>query len=79
MKYSTRKVTPWKATSIVPCKGCKERRVGCHAGCEKYKSFKEQVEEEKERFNEYAKKEQLIEDYVQATVGKHYKKNNRKH
>lgn len=22
-----------------PCKGCEERQVGCHAGCEKYLEF----------------------------------------
>lgn len=24
-----------------PCKGCADRHVGCHSGCEKYKKFRE--------------------------------------
>ena len=25
---------------ICPCKGCNERKIGCHANCEKYNSWK---------------------------------------
>lgn len=28
---------------IVPCKGCKDRAVGCHGSCERYARFKEQM------------------------------------
>lgn len=27
-----------------PCKDCKDRKVGCHSKCEKYKSFREDLE-----------------------------------
>lgn len=30
-----------------PCKGCGERRVGCHSGCAKYKAFKERHDTER--------------------------------
>ena len=28
--------------TISPCKGCEDRVVGCHGGCERYKDFREQ-------------------------------------
>lgn len=31
------------------CKGCTERTVGCHSTCEKYKRFKEQNDEIREK------------------------------
>ena len=27
----------------VPCKGCKDRAVGCHGSCERYARFKEEM------------------------------------
>lgn len=32
-----------------PCKDCPDRTVGCHAGCEKYKAFRDQQMEQAER------------------------------
>lgn len=29
-----------------PCKGCEERTVGCHGGCEKYQAFHQEREQE---------------------------------
>lgn len=26
-----------------PCKGCEDRRVGCHSGCEGYKAYCEEI------------------------------------
>ena len=31
------------------CYGCKERHVGCHSSCPKYKAFKKSLKELKER------------------------------
>jgi len=35
------------------CKGCARRYVGCHADCEDYKAFKQEIEERKKREREY--------------------------
>ena len=32
-----------------PCYKCEERIVGCHSSCEKYKSFRIELEEEKKK------------------------------
>lgn len=29
----------YTAAPSVPCRGCEERRLGCHAGCERYMAF----------------------------------------
>lgn len=34
--------------SEVSCKGCKERYVGCHSECPRYRKWKEEWEKEKE-------------------------------
>ena len=31
------------------CKGCAERREGCHSGCERYKDFRKKLDEANER------------------------------
>lgn len=31
----------------VPCQNCESREVGCHAACEKYKTFKEERADQK--------------------------------
>lgn len=43
----------------VPCKGCEERKVGCHGKCEKYQTFvedNEKIKAERQRQHE--------EDYI---------------
>ena len=30
-----------------PCQGCKDREVGCHGKCEKYKEYKKEIEDYK--------------------------------
>lgn len=37
----------------VPCLGCPDREVGCHGNCEKYISFTEENEREKEQRQTY--------------------------
>lgn len=27
-----------------PCKGCEDRKVGCHSSCEKYKAYREIID-----------------------------------
>lgn len=41
---------------ICPCKGCKERKVGCHASCEAYKEWKKNGIEIKNFFYDGKKK-----------------------
>ena len=36
-------------TAKVPCKNCKKRVVGCHATCEEYQKYKNDLEERKEK------------------------------
>lgn len=31
--------------TIAPCKGCKDRYVGCHDKCDKYLAFRKQLDE----------------------------------
>jgi hypothetical protein len=45
-----------------PCKDCKERHVGCHAECERYKEF---AEENRRRHDE-ACKAYVIEQGLEA-------------
>lgn len=41
-----------------PCKGCKERTLGCHSNCDEYLDYRHKVDaenKEKEKQNFYAK------------------------
>lgn len=31
----------------VPCKGCSDRKVGCHSDCEKYLKYKAEMERQR--------------------------------
>ena len=33
---------------VGPCKGCKDREIGCHSGCEKYKTWLDDFHAENE-------------------------------
>ena len=37
--------------AISPCKDCKERHLGCHAGCKKYAEFKAKAEKNKDAYH----------------------------
>lgn len=41
---------------MAPCKGCQERRVGCHDECPKYKEYQRLNEERKEKERRAAKR-----------------------
>lgn len=34
-----------KGRPVAPCKGCEERRAGCHSVCEKYITYKKENDE----------------------------------
>ncbi len=40
-------------SDIAPCKGCKDRYLGCHDRCPKYLTFKDKVNEIKKKRCEY--------------------------
>lgn len=56
-----------------PCQECKERELGCHEWCKRYKEFKEEVEryKEKDRKNQQARNDAI-------EIGKLRKEQNRK-
>lgn len=31
-----------------PCKGCGDREIGCHSGCEKYKAWRKKIDARRE-------------------------------
>ena len=44
-----------------PCKNCTDRKLGCHATCEKYQEFNKQQEQIRQnRFDAYKKEEYFI-------------------
>lgn len=46
-----------------PCHGCEDRRVGCHAACEKEQAWLAEQREQKERRTKEQNKNALIEDF----------------
>ena len=57
-----------------PCKDCKDRFVGCHSHCEKYKKFRSEWQNENEKIRENKNtlmfKEQYIIDAVNRAKGR---------
>jgi hypothetical protein len=45
-----------------PCKGCEERKVGCHSECERYKAWLKEYHDEKEWLE--GKKHPEIAQYI---------------
>lgn len=36
-------MSEWKTDrSLAPCRGCQDRHVGCHGGCERYREYREE-------------------------------------
>lgn len=46
-----------------PCYGCKDRRGGCHGGCERYAAFQTANEAYKAKVFAEKAEEQMINDY----------------
>ena len=53
---------------IGPCKGCKDREVGCHSGCEKYKKWLDEFHAEKDA--EFKRKHPPYWQYVNSKRGR---------
>ena len=53
---------------VGPCKGCEERRVGCHAECEKYKKWLDEYHAEQEEI--FKEKHPIYRQYVNGKRGR---------
>jgi hypothetical protein len=58
------------------CKNCKERYVGCHGTCEKYLSFKKNLEIEKQKLN--SSQEKINDSYSKEVCDRYRMKKYRK-
>ena len=60
--------------SMTPCKDCKDRIVGkdrtvdCHSTCERYKAFKDAIQEKKEQAAEQKKVDEFLFDQKMKSV-----------
>ena len=63
-----------------PCYGCTERKSMCHAGCQKYKEFKENLQAQKDKMYEENKAKYDIANYKKEKSRrfKYYKGRGRK-
>ena len=61
----------------MPCKGCKDRVLHCHSNCEKYDSYKEECELERQQRHEQFELVSFLYDsrrrvvYLGRTTRKH--------
>ena len=66
---------------VSPCKGCKERKEGCHSRCDHYKDWKDDLEQEKANKNKVMSIEssfaKIYESRTKAEFRRH-KKGHRK-
>lgn len=53
-----------------PCLGCPDREIGCHGNCEKYISFTEENEREKERRQTYLHNEAVCNNFRREMINK---------
>lgn len=60
-----------------PCKDCKDRFVGCHSSCDKYKEFRINLDEEREKTREEKKMIYALYENRTKRVEKALKKKNR--
>ena len=47
-----------------PCKDCTDRKHGCHAGCEKYCSWKQEYQAEKKAARDQQDKNNMIDGHI---------------
>lgn len=57
-----------------PCKDCKDRSVGCHGTCEKYKEYRSNLDDRKETIKKNRSTDALIASYVRKASIKQFKK-----
>ena len=61
-----------------PCKGCTERRGGCHAVCEQYKAAKAEYETLKAERDKKRRVTRVLNDYASDMVSRNRKRSGRK-
>ena len=61
--------------AVVPCKDCKNRSQGCHCNCDKYKKYKEEMNDINENIEK--KKHWAKTDIVKRGAIKYRGKNNK--
>lgn len=59
---------------VVPCRDCKDRHVGCHGECERYREFKARLAEINEQKAQESKSNAEYADYVIKVENKRKKK-----
>ena len=52
------------------CRGCQERKLGCHATCEKYLAAKAEYEQKKKIFRACKEKENMVEESIFESIRK---------
>ena len=52
-----------------PCKGCDKRFVGCHASCESYKNFREELKKQKDIINKKKQTQTNLDGFFYAGPG----------
>ena len=64
--------------TMPPCKGCEERKVGCHSVCDGYKKWQAQELARKDEAYSLYKTERIAEDYVVEKIRDNKKKKGRR-
>lgn len=65
------------ATAQSPCKGCSERVLNCHSRCDKYKAYKQKLEENRAKVNAETEIMQFNRDVKQRIVKETIRKSKR--
>lgn len=55
-----------------PCFECEERHMRCHAECEKYKAFKQGIEEDKQKVADYREKYYITPKIISGKTAAEY-------
>lgn len=61
-----------------PCRGCPDKRGGCHAVCEKYKTAKAEYEAKKAEFDKLRMTQRILNEYTADEARKNSKRSGRK-
>ena len=59
-----------------PCKDCSDRTLGCHSVCDKYKSWKDYIENIKKAMNADAEVDGFLRMQTERRKAKHRRKRN---
>lgn len=48
------------------CYGCEDRHVGCHAECERYRAWRSELTEYKERVRKKKEPKTIVQEYIHS-------------